>query len=1139
MWRFPGIPSHLPERPPASVRGVVELRPSGNSVKAKWVKIELRKIETLPGGGQSNTYADLVGESPVILWQAKNEWDEIRSQDLSFQIRVPESIPPSLALERSAGIKYELVASMQTKGKKGLLRRESTVEVNASCPIVIDKHELHSAWPMYARPESRSKTLDGYTLTVNRTHQAYGPGDRIAVQTLVKNDTPQVNQVRYYEFSLREHAMYKPAGIQNGTRKMMTQPQTRTRAIVEQRIPITMASPLHPGMQAKAELSLQVPFNQTTTTVSFAHRIEVQFVIHVRAVLATGLQLYLDLPITMSNWTRSQSIDVVRRIGPAGTFSNPGGAPGPVTTPPAGYEQHPMANPAQSPPGQPQMGWPPNGATDPNHFNSRPPGASPPNVMGPSPQSDFVGGWAAQSPPMTAPPMAQTMSGLQQQPPHQDFPNEFGAIPAGSAQRPMTFAGVPNGFTPQAQPPFQAPPANMPPPPPANTGPSPVNGMSGMNANNASEEVRAEDPLPRRRPVTGGSVGPTQRFTIVNLSAADQVDSPGGYPFPPPPAPSASKYMSAEEEKRRLREAMDRVDRPGGQQVAARREPTPPPPVPSASSSAPVAQPKVFLSAEEEKARLRQQHELYDAARTRAEQLQRAAAQEAVTGGSSSSDFQEQGSSTRTPPPAIGGSSSSQPTGQWLTAAEEKEQARRFREAQEAAEKSQRLGYTATSPTAGSSINTPNVWGANRPTSSGSGAPAAGMSAGKALYQNAMASMGRQSTMGPANGGFNYPSAAEEKEALRYKRAMEAAGRTQVDAYGNEAAPLPYEALFPSGPSAPATVPILPLNLTRSRSPPQQEQDQYVAAASSSATSPPPPPPPPAEGRPLNAWEEKERMRQMYAAQDAAARQPGELVVDGAPLVPPALQGRLNSSSTPAPPPPPTPPSAPASTQPPQLTAAQEKAMLRARYAAEDAAQNGVGSPPLPPPPRSATNSTLPPLPPPSVNHGSPPPPDFSPTERGMPSPPSFSSIAKPMTAAEEKAQLRAKYASEDAGGSSASSPPSSYFSRPPPPIPNGHTTPGVDEDEGKPEYLRRDPTISRGKRRATDDIPPPPPLPQKPPAEYYMQSNDPHVSAAGTPTSGSNGSFIDVRPFSPFSLDYETLGAAPPRPPLPPKPLS
>lgn len=105
---FPGIPPD-PGRPLASVRGVrawchvalycfsrrdrppgisgvfrwssqiVELRSDGGAVKARWIKIELRKIETLPGGGRPNTYIDVVGESPVTLWQARNEWDEIQS----------------------------------------------------------------------------------------------------------------------------------------------------------------------------------------------------------------------------------------------------------------------------------------------------------------------------------------------------------------------------------------------------------------------------------------------------------------------------------------------------------------------------------------------------------------------------------------------------------------------------------------------------------------------------------------------------------------------------------------------------------------------------------------------------------------------------------------------------------------------------------------------------------------------------------------------------------------------------------------------------------------------------------------------------------------------------------------------------
>ena len=39
-------------------------------------------------------------------------------KDFPFRIRLPETIPPSIGLEKDAGIKYELVASVCVKGKR-------------------------------------------------------------------------------------------------------------------------------------------------------------------------------------------------------------------------------------------------------------------------------------------------------------------------------------------------------------------------------------------------------------------------------------------------------------------------------------------------------------------------------------------------------------------------------------------------------------------------------------------------------------------------------------------------------------------------------------------------------------------------------------------------------------------------------------------------------------------------------------------------------------------------------------------------------------------------------------------------------------------------------------------------------------
>jgi len=58
--------------------------------KAKWVRVELKKIETLPGGGQANSYFDHVGPSPISLWQSSEDYSVLQSvrDDIRFRVWV-------------------------------------------------------------------------------------------------------------------------------------------------------------------------------------------------------------------------------------------------------------------------------------------------------------------------------------------------------------------------------------------------------------------------------------------------------------------------------------------------------------------------------------------------------------------------------------------------------------------------------------------------------------------------------------------------------------------------------------------------------------------------------------------------------------------------------------------------------------------------------------------------------------------------------------------------------------------------------------------------------------------------------------------------------------------------------------------
>lgn len=278
-----------------------------------------------------------------------------------------------------------------------------------------------------------------------------------------------------------------------------------------------------------------------------------------------------------------------------------------------------------------------------------------------------------------------------------------------------------------------------------------------------------------------------------------------------------------------------------------------------------------------------------------------------------------------------------------------------------------------------SNADSPRAWAPERPTSSVPRSPPQGISAGNALYQSTLTSW-RRSTLPPVlakdRPGY-YLSATEGRQLPDHEQATELANRTRVNLDGNEVAPIPYDVLYPSGPSGPSTSaiePFLSLNVTRSRSL-NQGRDVDVGNPLSS------PPPPPSEARFLTAREEREQLRQIYEAQDAAARRPCGTTVGG----PPPPYHLLDGSSTPAARPSAPLPSPPVTTGPQPMTAAQEKAllkaiygaedaaqakaMLKARYAAQDAAQEkaryaaenvaqlGLEHRPLPPPPRRWTYS--------------------------------------------------------------------------------------------------------------------------------------------------------------------------------------
>ena len=184
---------------------------------------------------------------------------------------------------------------------RGFLRKAKPVVVSTISSIIIDKHELHSTWPVYCQPETRhiASAQDGVSLSVQRNNTCFGPGDRISVTAVVKSDSLHTIILRTLELSLKEATVFR-AGIIGPGKK--SAPQERQLNIAEGKLAVNAT--LYGGASHTAELSCMLPPAHTTTTLNAARHIDVTYTLVIKALLGTGGPLVMELPVIISNWQR-------------------------------------------------------------------------------------------------------------------------------------------------------------------------------------------------------------------------------------------------------------------------------------------------------------------------------------------------------------------------------------------------------------------------------------------------------------------------------------------------------------------------------------------------------------------------------------------------------------------------------------------------------------------------------------------------------------------------------------------------------------------------------------------------------------------------------------------------------------------
>ncbi|WWC91572.1 uncharacterized protein L201_006518 [Kwoniella dendrophila CBS 6074] len=346
---YPGIPANSSSgRKSAGVHGSLELRVGSQPVKAKWVRVEIRKYESLPpgfpGSSSSSNSSKNGGESTwehigdiQTLWKpldSTKETDLIETADFKFYLPLPENIPSTIELPRSTGIRYELVAALCYKQKGGLFKKESYPILKISEPLNIIKHELHSTWPIYQQPSEIIKKFsnDQLILTVTRPNSAFGGiNDKIQFIASLKSTKSQPIKLKGFECTIYEiitsipiqpsslerdgnyinqknhnnSSSKKRKSLQNPISK--SKPISTVKAVVDERI----------GLGGEKSAKIEMTIDRALVTIKNAKTIKVEYTLEVKAVM-DGIKDKVEISgieYTVGVFGRSTAEQAMREIG--------------------------------------------------------------------------------------------------------------------------------------------------------------------------------------------------------------------------------------------------------------------------------------------------------------------------------------------------------------------------------------------------------------------------------------------------------------------------------------------------------------------------------------------------------------------------------------------------------------------------------------------------------------------------------------------------------------------------------------------------------------------------------------------------------------------------------------------------------
>ncbi|UZJ53489.1 hypothetical protein CBS101457_002809 [Exobasidium rhododendri] len=329
---YPGIPaSQSTSRNAAHISGSIEVRLGSKGLKARWLRIELRKLESVAGGAN---WGELIGKGPIDVWAALpgggkgdreadkdgNNWEVLQTADFPFRIAIPEGLPPTCKLDKQSGISYEVVSSLCVKMPKSMFRREETVSVIQSVhPIIIEKHELHSTWPIYNQPDLHSGEKGLLRAKLRRERNCYSPGDKVKVKIIVMSNRVEPAKIKSVAFSIKETVTFH--GVKSSNRMALTSNAANETKPAMQHVEIVtqkakqVGKKLYKGDSMNFDLECTIPKSHALMTISTGKHIEVSYTMRVYVDISKSPIVIDHVPMVMTTFLRLNSTEMIRKIG--------------------------------------------------------------------------------------------------------------------------------------------------------------------------------------------------------------------------------------------------------------------------------------------------------------------------------------------------------------------------------------------------------------------------------------------------------------------------------------------------------------------------------------------------------------------------------------------------------------------------------------------------------------------------------------------------------------------------------------------------------------------------------------------------------------------------------------------------------